>query len=508
MPPLVRLATRTVKPRRDGAGTLPAVPLSLETYRERLEDMSAEVLDEHYRHYAGLKDTLELAPIYERYADLGTLEQAQALAEDGPRELYRFACETFIGNGLASLQEGAANAEAALTVRVDGEDVPYRSLRGRIMNEPDRARRAELHARRLAATEEELNPILAELLERERELAGELGADSVRSLYERFGFELAELARAAEAFLADTEDAYRRRLEPLLLQRLGVPLEEASPADLLRLWRAPELDAAFPSGRALPALQATLAELGVDLRRQRNVELDLERRPRKLPRAFCAPIRVPGRVVLVVLPLGGREDYAALFHEAGHAEHFAHASPSLPAEERLLGDNAVTEGFAFLLEHLVADPAWLSARLDFGRSDDYLSFHAVQQLFLVRRYAAKLAYELELNGGAPLESMPARYAELLSEATAVAYPAADHLQDVDRGFYVSSYLRAWALEAQLREFLRSEYDLAWFRRSAAGNLLRELWNLGQSLSAERLLDEVSGQRLELGVLAEDLAGRL
>jgi HPt (histidine-containing phosphotransfer) domain-containing protein len=427
------------------------VPASLDSYRERLEQMSAEALEEHYLHYSGRKATLELGPIYARYADLGTLEQAAALAEDAPRELYRFACETYVGNGLRRLQEDLANGEAALSVTVAGEEIPYRALRGRIMNEPDRARRAELQARRLALTEEHLNPILRELTERERELASDLGAGSVRELYERFGFDPAGLLGSTEAFLADTESAYRRSIEPLILRRVGVPLE---------------------------------------------------------PRAFCAPIRVPGRVVLVLLPQGGHEDYAALFHEAGHAEHFAHASPSLPAEQRLLGDNAVTEGFAFLLEHLVTDPAWLSARLDFGRSDDYLEQGALQRLFLIRRYAAKLAYELELNSGAPLESMPGRYAEQLGAATGIDYPAGDYLQDVDRGFYATSYLRAWAFEAQLRDFLRSEYDLVWFRRRAAGDLLRELWNLGQSLPAGELLREVSGQTLELGVLADDLGSRL
>ena len=60
----------------------------------------------------------------------------------------------------------------------------------------------------------------------------------------------------------------------------------------------------------------------------------------------------------------------------------------------MLGDDAVTEGWAFLLEHLVADPAWLGWQLDLGRSDEYLRFHAVQKLWYVRRYSAKLAYEM------------------------------------------------------------------------------------------------------------------
>ena len=90
-------------------------------------------------------------------------------------------------------------------------------------------------------------------------------------------------------------------------------------------------------------------------------------RPGKRPRAFCAPIRVPDRVVLVVLPQGGQEDFAALFHEAGHTEHFAHTRRSLPAEQRVLGDNAVTEGFAFLLEHLIGEPRLAGGPAGHGR---------------------------------------------------------------------------------------------------------------------------------------------
>ena len=88
--------------------------------------------------------------------------------------------------------------------------------------------------------------------------------------------------------------------------------------------------------------------------------LDLESRPGKTPRAFCAPVVPPDEVYLVLTPIGGREDYAILFHEGGHAEQFAHMAPELPFEFRCLGDAAATEVFAFLLQHLTDDPAWLA----------------------------------------------------------------------------------------------------------------------------------------------------
>ena len=92
------------------------------------------------------------------------------------------------------------------------------------------------------------------------------------------------------------------------------------------MMRAPSGTRAFPGDKMLPALEATLADLGVDLHAQANVHLDVEQRENKSPRAFCSPIEVPGKVMLVIQPIGGPDDWSALFHEAGHTEHFAHTT--------------------------------------------------------------------------------------------------------------------------------------------------------------------------------------
>jgi hypothetical protein len=252
----------------------------------------------------------------------------------------------------------------------------------------------------------------------------------------------------------------------------------------------------------LPALEGTLADLGIDLRAQENVELDLDERPTKDPRAFCSPIEVPGRVVLVLQPQGGPNDWRALFHEAGHTEHFAHTDASLSPEEKRLGDNSVTEGWAMLLEYLTTDPVWLERRLDFPRPYEFAAEAAAQLLWIVRRYSAKLLYELEFHTAEDLTALQPRYVELLSDATKVEPAAADYLGDIDDGFYASEYLRAWAFEAQLRAHLRERFGNAWFSRREAGSLLRELWAEGQRPTADELLREVTGETLELAAVGD------
>src|SRR5207253_1715764 len=153
---------------------------------------------------------------------------------------------------------------------------------------------------------------------------------------------------------------YPRAVEPTLRTTLGFGLGDLRRSDLPRYFRAAEQDSRFPADRLIGSFTETLAGLGISVADQPGVILDVESRVKKSPRAFCAPVRVPGEVYLVIAPVGGRDDFGALFHEGGHTEHFAHVDPALPFEFRLLGDNAVTEAYAFLLQHLVADPVWLS----------------------------------------------------------------------------------------------------------------------------------------------------
>src|SRR4029077_3897663 len=150
-----------------------------------------------------------------------------------------------------------------------------------------------------------------------------------------------------------------------------------------------------------------------------NVELDLADRPSKDPRAFCAPIEVPGRVVLVMKPQGGPDDWRALLHHDVNTEHLAHTDASLSPEERRLGDNAVTEGWAMVLEYLTTDPVWLERRFDFPRPYEFAAEGAGEVIWIVRRYFAQLPLDLESPPAEDVAALQPRYVELLSEATKV-----------------------------------------------------------------------------------------
>ncbi|HEY4348069.1 MAG TPA: hypothetical protein VGM80_10815 [Gaiellaceae bacterium] len=473
----------------------------LDAFRDEGDRFIAEIDEEYYQHLAGHKESLELEGIYERHESLTRLDTALRF-ESAPSELWRFACEGYLGALTREHAETLAKVESELEVTVDGEKIPFRMLRPATSNEPDRERRQRLEKARLDVLEQELNPVYLDAAEIDRDAVTKLGSPNTYELYKRFGFDLDGLAAQCSELLDETERMWEKAGDRLFRERLGISLTEARPADVSRLFRAPELDVAYPGDRMLPALEATLSDLGIDLRSQENIHLDLESRPGKSPRAFCSPIEVPGRVMLVIQPIGGHDDWRALFHEAGHAEHFANTSSSLPMEAKRLGDMAVTEGWAALFEYLVDDPVWLNRRLDVPKVSDIANSSGATLLYFARRYCAKLLYEIEFFQTDDIKSMQPRYAELLTEALKLPANPQSYLDDIDGSFYVTGYLRSWAFEAQLRDFLRSEFGSDWFARRDAGDLLRELWSLGQGPTAEQLLKDVTGAELHMGTVAD------
>jgi len=457
----------------------------LDAYRREAEAFVSEIGLEHYLHFSGRKPTLEIESVYERHAGLFTASTVESLRDSGNRSLVEFCVEGLIGR--ATMHESAllAEREAALELSVDGVALPFRRAAIDQASEPDPGRRAAIETARLEAVERELNPLHERALERTHGLAGELGWPSVTAMCgELSGIDLATLAGQARGVLEATDPGYELTIVPIVRTEAGV--ERLRRSDLPAFFRAPSLDVHFPQDRLLESLTATLTGLGALA--EDRVTIDAEVRPTKSPRAFCAAVRVPEEVYLVIAPHGGRDDYETILHEAGHAAHFAHVAPTIDFERRHLGDNSVTEAYAFLLQRLAAEPSWLARRLDAEDTVAIAEHSRAAKTVLVRRYAAKLGYEIELHDGAgDPATLRSSYARTLSSAMRLDWPAAMWLADVDPFFYAARYLRAWALEAELARELRESFGREWFVEPEAGARLRALWSEGQPPAAGELL---------------------
>jgi hypothetical protein len=317
------------------------------------------------------------------------------------------------------------------------------------------------------------------------------------------------LGRAGEEFIRTTDDLYRDVLQQVVRRRLGIRIDDLHRSDARWVFRAEQFDSAFAPDRLVTIANRQAKDIGLDPLQNGRIRLDTEERPGKQPRAFCAPVQVPNEVYLVLRPRGGHADYHTFWHEHGHALHFASADPALPFAARWLGDNSVTEGFAMLFDHMTLEPAWLTryAGLSPGDARDLVFELAVNELFMVRRYAAKLAYELQLHRG-DLNRMAPVYSECLTTATQFRYPEGEYLMDVDPGFYSARYVRAWQLQALMASALRERYDEDWYRNPRAGAFIQHLMSRGQAENGDQLAGRVNESKLTFGPLLRSLEAML
>jgi hypothetical protein len=475
--------------------------MDLSRIRHDLEEFAEALNREEYLTRAGLKDESRAAAIRERFASLGSrsvFEEVRAAAREPSdaeearrlRYLAEFLGANRIAYQVREPSDRLTTAEAAQTITVDGERLPLRSAEARIKNEPDRSRRHALESARLAAIAE-LAGLHHEILERSHQEAEHLGFAGYTALCrELSGIDLVALRDLTGPILSRSLDMYRDLLAWYLRRRVGIEPSEARRHDLTRLFRAPEFDAGLPPGALREAAEAPLRHMRIDPTAGGRIRVDDEPRPKKTPRAFVATPRIPDEVILVVRPAGGPDDYSAFLHELGHALHYAYTDPRLAVEYRRLGDASVTEAFAFLLDGLLRERGWLQRFVGLAQPRDLLRFTAFHKLWFLRRYAAKLKYELILHDEGPTPHCADVYRDLLAGATLVDWPRELSLADVDPFFYAARYLRAWIFEAQLRDLLRERFDEEWYRNDRTGPFLLSLWREGQRLTVEELAAEL------------------
>lgn len=489
----------------------------LDKIRIDVGNFCSDINKEWYLNWAGLKDELNVSAIYDEYKHLFSKElvlevgnrRNQASGEDERklRYLQAFFLEYCLDMTVKELTDKGETMQAKGTVKFDGEEIPFRLAFIKMINEPDREKRRKLfHARNCFI--DEINVPLLRRMQRLHDISKEFGYENYTSLFEDIkSIDFQALEHIMRDFIDQTESIYTTRMNEELQKKVGVRLEEAEKHDVRFFFRAKEFDKYFKKENMLRTLRKALGNMGIRLEEQRNIHIDLEERPKKSPRAFCGPIRIPEDIKLAMMPRGGHDDYATLFHEAGHAEHFACVNPQLPVEYKWLGDNSVTESFAFLLEYLLTDENWLEQNIKIDKTEEYLSFAALYKLLFLRSYGARLSYEIKLHTNS-LKGVDEVYKNTLESVLMYKHPANHYLITVDDGFYCAQYLQAWIFEAQLRNFLGKEYGDEWFNNREAGEFLMNTWANGQKYNIVELARMIGYSGLNIEPLIVSLRAHL
>ena len=236
--------------------------LSPTEFESRLERYLFERSEEGRAVRVGEKEISEQAAIVERYRDLFTREQLDALrsAEDGAegeeQELLfrlRKTCEGgLIANELTEDEDELENSLLAERIVFKGEEMPLRTAQARLAVLSSYADREAL-GRIQAEASETFNPDRLQLLSRNDELAAELSGipGAVERNEDEKGISLRELSAALERASDALNSSYSGLKEKWLAELLGDERDELpTNAHTAYMRRLSPLEATYTKERA------------------------------------------------------------------------------------------------------------------------------------------------------------------------------------------------------------------------------------------------------------------
>lgn len=489
--------------------------MGIAQYRERARECLSELNYESYRYHAGLKTSLELTPIYQRYSELfhdttirSLLDlhaEAEEVDERALRNLLNFAVDTAMDMSVREEDEMLALLKSTATLHLGERTIGFHSSSVMLANEDDRSVREAVFSEREKVLDEGNTARLQRLRtihRRSHELTGRSYLDLYQFLF-KLDFQLLE--RQILNFLEASDAYYEEAMERFAQQSLAIPASEVALWDIPYLFRGSRYDGYFPQDRSLSVLKKTLLGLDVDLKKQRNLIIDSDDRPSKSERPKCIPVSIPNLIYLVIRPQGGVRDYLTLFHEVGRALHRGFTSANEDFENKYLGDPAVTETYAFLFEHLTLNAEWLSDMLRMPRDCDFIDFNQLRKLYTLRRYSGRFLFELTLHKGETYDAgqLQSCYVHWMKRALGIPPSSNHYLHDIENAFHSAHYLRAWTLETDLGRLLTSRFGERWYTRPAAGDFLKGLWSHGQRYTAEELAHKVRSGDLDMAHITEE-----
>ncbi len=475
--------------------------------KEFLSDLERAIHDftcEYYLYGSGQKKSLEFTPIFKKYSYLFTKNTIDSIPPEN-RKLRGFLIGYYIDEKTSPLNEAITRKKAEKRFRIDGHEITYSKLQVLLNNLPVREEREKLYKMKVEFIDKELNPLYTEYFKKIYSTIREFPYEGYYEYLVKIqNIDFDYYNKIFSAFLKDTEQIYTHYMNKQLYLKLGISLNSAAVYDITYLFRGKEYDHKFKSNYLMDFLKEFLINLGIDLTRQKNVIIDIEDRPTKSPRAFCAPCDIPNKIYLSVLPQGGYRDFETVLHEMGHTQHFAHTSSALKVEDRYFGDMGLSEVYAFLFQYMLTDPVFVEYYFDiYGEDlDIFIKNALLSRLFIIRRYIGKFNYELWLHKTENLKDAPQVYERELEKSLYIKIFKELFLDDLDLDFYSANYLRAWFAEASVTDFLKTKFGKKWFINKKAGELLKELWFEGMRWQIEEMLSQVTGRPFDIAPLID------
>lgn len=440
----------------------------------------------------GLNDVAESAKIYRKYKGLFTKETLEKVLKaakasnvlkdkDILERIFFTLAGSFIGLQIAKDSDKITTYFSKATVKINGEVIPYFQLGPKVAKDPIFEKREKYEDASVAVISK-INPKQLALLSAEIKLLKSLGFVTYIDFYSTAKkMDYPKFFSIVQKTTKDTENLWNNVMSRMSQEIFGRPFKNIRSCHLGYLRSMSQFDNYYPKEKVVETFLKWTRDIGLsDL--LASIKIDDVERPKKNPRAVCYWPMPPKEIHLVIKPIGGEQDFEAVFHEGGHALHGASIDPKLPYTLRALAhSNALTETYAFVLEDLVFDPEFLTTYLNVSAfTGNKIKSHAhFVNLMMLRRYLGKFSYEYQLfSQGKVLKQGPTLYSKQLQKTTGFVTNKVNWLVDMDGGFYSADYLRAWIAAAQIKDYLVKKFGKKWFVNRKAGEFLRKLYARG------------------------------
>ena len=478
--------------------------MTLQEIFKSLEKSKYEIDTESRLARVGLKDEQKIAPILKKYDWLYDLSTVNFVKENYKKEtkpnikeqlrlLFFELADFFLYKKVAEIDDRLSTFFNKTEVELDGEKISFYNLGPLISKTADFGKRERLYEAGLRVIKKANSDYLLMLESALKSTKSDLNFDGYIDFYQnKKTIDYNLFQNLVFKINSQLQGLYREKMNKFVEKNLNCLWKNLKSCHLSYLLVLNRFDQYFPKEKLMPVFEASMKDLGFNIKNQPNIQIDTEERPKKNPRAVCYPAKVPQEIHLIIKPIGGFYDFTAFFHEAGHSEHHAHVKASLPfAFRHLESSNALAELFSFLFESLTRNPLWLEKYLDLTKKTaNQITYDSeMANFYLLIRYLAKFCYEYQLFSSGDFSVGPQLYAKTLTKFTNFIYDPIAYLDDLDDGFYSADYLRAWIGHSQLVAFFEKKFGGNWFEKKEAGEWLKKIWELGSQFELEEVLEK-------------------
>jgi hypothetical protein len=345
----------------------------------------------------------------------------------------------------------------------------------------------------------------------------------------------ASLLRLLDDFVRQTDAANTRALDQLR----ATHGEAATRPWNLRFFSAGDvvrrLDPYMPFGLALRRWVETFRRLGIGFRGA-TLQLDLLERKGKYQNGFChgpVPSWVTGTGAWVPAAINftaeakpdqigsGLRAINTLFHEGGHAAHFANVTQNAPcfSQEYPPTSMAYCETQSMFCDHLLSDADWMLRYAASAAGDgippalilERAATSQTMRAFDARSIAVVPYFESALYQLAERDLTPERVLTLARETErrvlGVESPrpllAIPHLLNQESAASYQGYLLAQMAVAQTRAFFLREYGYLTDNPAIGPALSAHYWEPGNSVDHRQMLRNLTGEDVSARDLAAD-----